>query len=124
MFRRDGELVMVGLLKKEEFKGLNLRYTGIMWEVKNGIHMHQTRSAMSYLTTDETRVLDDLLCMQSIDMHGVKMTTHRFKDDGEFWKFVEEHHMQKAIVKSRLTPEMEQEITKQREAISKKAKDA
>lgn len=115
---------MAGLLKKEEFKGLNLRYTGIMWEVKNGIHMHQTRTAISRFSTDEIRMLNDLLCLQSVDLHMVKMETHRFKDDGEFWKFIEENDMSQAIVKSRLTPEVEQEIIKQREAIRKQGNHA
>ena len=102
LLRRDGELVMAGLMKKEKHRGLPMRFTGIMWEVHNGIHMHQTRTAITRLATEPTRMLDELLCAQTMELHGIRMEVFNFERDVDFWTFVQDNNMQNVIVKDRI----------------------
>ena len=99
LLRKGGELVLAGLMKKEEFPQ---RVTGIMWEVSNGIHMHQTRTALVFTRMDQAQMLDKLLCLQSVDLHMVKAETFNFVDDESFWKFVADNNLTCVIASKRL----------------------
>lgn len=103
LFRRDGELVLVGLMKEEKFPK---RVTGMMWEVMNGIHLRNTRAALSFSNASPDKVLDQLLCLQAVDLGGVVLERLIFAADAEqeFWKCVGDNQMHNVIIKSRLTP--------------------